>query len=185
MSDPHSSHEYDLIVALNDLIRLDHDAIDGYTIAINTIRNQGHREALVAFRHDHTRHVESLSALVKAYGGVPAPPSHLGGPLGPEVKLLSSASANDAAVLLAFHDVERQARDRYRGQANAPYPDSVRPVLLRNASDEEIHCRWIESSLDDLGVERSVGTDADLHSLSPRALRAPLRRDSVPDEPRA
>jgi hypothetical protein len=184
MSDPHTPHEHDLIAALNDLIQLDHEAIDGYTIAINTIRNQGHREALVAFRHDHARHVEALSALVRAHGGVPARLSHLGGPLGPAVKALGGASANDTAVLLAFRDVERQSRDRYRRQANAAYPEDVRPVLVRHASDEEIHYRWIESSLDDMGIERADSL-MQLPPISQWTRGASFRADSVPDEPRA
>ena len=52
-----------LIAALNDLIQLDHDAVEGYTIAIDRIRDATRRETLVDFRADHKRHIEELAAL--------------------------------------------------------------------------------------------------------------------------
>jgi len=168
----------EVIAALNDLIQLDHDAIEGYTIAINTIRNHGHREALVAFRHDHARHVEALGALVRERGGKPARVSHLGGPLGPAVKSLGAAKAGDAAVLLAFRAVERETRRRYLSSVSDQYPDDVRPLLLRHASDEEIHFQWIESSIEGLGLERdlkdsSLRSPSSLHRYDPELNEPP------------
>ena len=156
MSKPGPLSDAEVIAALNDLIQLDHDAIEGYTIAINTIRNHGHREALVAFRHDHTRHVEALGALVRERGGEPARVSHLGGPLSPAVESLGAANAGDSAVLLAFRAIEHETRQRYLSSMSDRYPDDVRPLLRQHASDEEIHFQWIESSLEGLGVERGL-----------------------------
>ena len=176
MPQPDSLSDEDLIVALNDLIQLDRDAIEGYTIAINTMRNHGHREALAAFRHDHARHVEALGALIRARGAVPPRVSHLGGPLGTAIQALGSAGTSDVSVLLACRTIERQARDRYRGSANDELPDDVRPVLQRHASDEEIHYRWFESSLEALGYERDLSdVPADLSSISTR----PRPRSSI------
>ena len=169
----------EVIVALNDLIQLDHDAIEGYTIAINTIRNHGHREALVAFRHDHARHVEALGALVRERGGKPARVSHLGGPLGPAVKSLGAANAGDAAVLLAFRAIERETRQRYLSSMSDQYPDDVRPLLQRHASDEEIHFQWIESSLEGLCLDTDL-VDTSLRRSSPLS-----RYDAELNEPLA
>ena len=189
MPHPESFSDDDLIVLLNDLIQLDHDAIEGYTVAINTIRNHGHREALATFRHDHARHVEALGALVRAHGGVPARVSHIGGPLGGAVQALGSASASDASVLLAFRAIERQARDRYFGSASEAYPDDVRPVLRRHASDEENHYRWFVSRLEDLGFERELSdVPLDRSSVSTRSREhapAQYRPESDAQEPMA
>ena len=146
----------DLIVLLNDLIQLDRDAVEGYTIAINTMRNHGHREALAAFRHDHARHIEALGALVRARGGVPARVSHIGGPLGGAIQALGSAAASDVSLLRAFRAIERQALDRYRDSASDAHPDDVRPILRRHANDEEVHYRWFVSWLEELVDEPRV-----------------------------
>ena len=156
MPHPESLGDEELIVQLNDLIRLDRDAIEGYTIAINTIRNHGHREALTAFRHDHARHIDALGALIRSRGKTPPRISHIGGPLGGAIQALGSASAGDAAVLLALRAIERQARDQYRDFASGEFPADVCLALQRHARDEEIHYRWFESSLEDLGYDREL-----------------------------
>jgi rubrerythrin len=189
MSKPEPLSDAELIAALNDLIQLDSDAIEGYTIAINTIRNQGHREALAVFRHDHARHVEALRTLIRERGGAPARVSHIGGPLSAAVKRLGTASGSDVAVLRAFRNIERESRDRYRGCANEPYPEEMRPLLRQHARDEETHYRWIEASLEGLGIEREIADlSVDVPSAAFRSReRSPGRqpRDGDHNEPLA
>lgn len=54
-----------LVAELNDLIQLDHDAVAGYTVAINALKRDAYRKQLVAFRADHKRHIEELGACVR------------------------------------------------------------------------------------------------------------------------
>jgi hypothetical protein len=42
-----------LVAELNDLIQLDHDAIAGYTLAIESVESVTYRETLEGFRRDH------------------------------------------------------------------------------------------------------------------------------------
>jgi hypothetical protein len=151
MSDPMRVHDSELIAELNDLLQLDHDAVQGYTIAINTVRNNGYREVLVAFRHDHKRHIETLSTLVRARGGIATEMSHRTGPLKLVVQALGGAGPNDAAVLLAFKAVEGQVRDKYRRHAMLDHPEDVQTAIEKHARDEDVHYRWVSTTLQDLG----------------------------------
>ena len=140
-----------LIADLNDLLQLDHDAVQAYTVAINLARDAGIRDQLVEFRADHKRHIEELAALVRDRGGLPIELPHPTAPLKLAVQSLG-AIASDETLLLAFKAVEGQARDKYRGFARNRYPDDVAQVVSRAASDEETHYDWVESTLSARGV---------------------------------
>ena len=59
----------ELIAELNDLLALDHDAIEAYSLAIGRVSRAEYREALAGFRGDHQRHVEQLTELIRARDG--------------------------------------------------------------------------------------------------------------------
>lgn len=140
-----------LIADLNDLLQLDHDAVQAYTAAIDVVRSDRYREALVQHRADHKRHIEELSALIRARGGLPTELPHPTAPLKLVVQALGAAPG-DNTLLLAFKAVEGQVRDKYRRFAQNSYPDDVREVV-RNAADDEVrHYQWAEESLRELGA---------------------------------
>jgi rubrerythrin len=140
-----------LIADLNDLLQLDHDAVEAYTLAINLVRSDVHRERLVAFRADHKRHIEELAALIRDRRGVavelPHPPT---APFKFAVQGVGLAGG-DAAVLLAFKANERQVRDKYARYAARSYPTDVLAVIRRAADDEERHYRWVSDTLTTMG----------------------------------
>lgn len=140
-----------LIADLNDLLQLDHDAVQAYTVAINLARDADIRDKLVDFRADHKRHTEELAGLVRDRGGLPIELPHPTGPLKLAVQSLG-AVASDETLLLAFKAVEGQVRDKYRGFARNSYPDDVSQVVRRAADDEEKHYEWVESTLSARGV---------------------------------
>lgn len=150
-----------IIAELNDLLQLDHDAVEGYTVAIDTVRDAGYRETLVAFRADHKRHIEELAALVRARGGLPTELPHPTGALKLAVQA-AGAIVNDDALLLAFKAVEGQVRDKYRRFARAAYPPDIADVVTRAADDEEKHYSWTETTL----RERGLATGTLPHSLA-------------------
>lgn len=150
MTHPHSS----VIADLNDLLQLDHDAVNAYTLAIDTLRNDTYRELLAAYRGDHKRHIEQISTLVRERGGVPIEAPHPHGPLKMAVQGAGSVAGRlggDHFILLAFKAVEGQTRDRYRRYAGRPYEDEVSAVVKAAAEDEEKHYRWVSETLRDLG----------------------------------
>lgn len=140
-----------LIADLNDLLQLDHDAVEAYTLAIDVVRNAEYREALVRHRADHKRHIEELAALIRQRGGLPTELPHPTAPLKLVVQALGAAP-NDQTLLLAFKAVEGQVRDKYRRFASRNYPDDVRDVVQRAAADEVRHYQWAEGALRELGV---------------------------------
>ncbi|HLL46402.1 MAG TPA: DUF2383 domain-containing protein, partial [Longimicrobiaceae bacterium] len=71
MDDKRLPTDAELVAELNDLLQLDHDAVGAYTLAIQALPTDAHRDTLVRFREDHERHVAELTELVRRYGGAP------------------------------------------------------------------------------------------------------------------
>ena len=149
---PGTSTDATLIAELNDLLQLDHDAVEAYTVAIDRLRDPGRRESLVAFRADHKRHIEELAALVRARGGLPIELPHPTGALKLAVQALG-ALGDDTSLLLAFKAVEGQVRDKYQRVARRrTSPGDVADVVGRAAADEVKHYAWVERTLQELGA---------------------------------
>jgi len=137
---------------LNDLLRLDHDAVQAYTLAIKLLENPDYRRQLEVFRADHERHIDELSQLVRSRDGTPLELPHLPSGAFKLAVQAVGAAGGDRAVLLAFKANERQVRDKYRRSARAPHPADVTFVLARAADDESRHYAWALETLEELGV---------------------------------
>lgn len=178
-----------LVAELNDLLQLDHDAVQAYTLAINNLPMDTYREKLTRYREDHERHVAELSDLIRRHGGVPAHLPHL--PTG-AFKLAVQAAGTlgeHRAILLAFKTNEGQVRDKYRRHADSYHPAEVDAVLRLAAADEERHYAWAEEMLERLGagsdtltgtvqsaVERAHGRTADVVEAAGRTLMEGVER---------
>ena len=148
-----------LIAELNDLLRLDYDAIGAYTLAIAQVESTTYRETLEGFLRDHERHVRELTELVKAEGGTPAEGSHLSsGPFKLAMQALGAAGG-DRATILAFKANEGESVAKYAAAAERPHREKVAEVLRRAARDEEKHYEWAESRLKrlDAGDNTALG----------------------------
>jgi rubrerythrin/limonene-1,2-epoxide hydrolase len=146
-----TSSESKLIAELNDLIQLDHDAVEAYTIAIDRIKDASRREQLVEFRADHKRHIEELAALVRARGGLPVELPHPTGALKLAVQAIGSLG-DDTSLLLAFKAVEGQVRDKYQRVARRITAADATEIVTRAADDEKRHYAWVERTLQELGA---------------------------------
>ncbi|HEY0025697.1 MAG TPA: ferritin-like domain-containing protein [Longimicrobium sp.] len=141
------------IALLNDLLALDHDAVQAYSIAIGRISSAEYRETLAGFRGDHQRHITQLTGLIQDRGGVAVQLPHL--PTG-HFKLAVQAlgaAGDDRALLMAFKANERQVRDKYRRHADDPHEPAVATILRAAARDEEAHYAWVEGVLEGMGLE--------------------------------
>jgi rubrerythrin len=146
-----------LVAELNDLLKLDHDAVQAYTLAIRLLVSAEHKRQLEEFRADHERHIDELSQLIRSRDGTPLELPHLpSGAFKLAVQAIGGgarvAGGGDRAVLLAFKANERQVRDKYRRAARATHPSDVTSVLARAAEDESRHYRWALETLEDLGL---------------------------------
>jgi rubrerythrin len=149
------------IAELNDLLQLDHDAVEAYTIAINLARGEHIRETLAAFRKDHKRHIDDIADIVRRAGALPVETPHATGALKMAVQTLGAIPGDDT-LLLAFKAVEGQARDKYQRMAAKSYPEEVRYVIMGAAQDEEKHYQWVEGELN----ARNLGGGTLPHTLA-------------------
>ena len=140
-----------LVAELNDLLQLDHDAVQAYTLAIQSLPRDAFAATLARFRDDHERHVAELSDLVRRHGGVPAQMPHATAPFKLAVQALGNAGGL-RETLLAFKTNEAQVRDKYRRFAQQHYPPEVAAVVRRAAHDEETHYGWAAEMLDRMGA---------------------------------
>src|SRR5690606_10560976 len=148
MAEPRMQTEASLVAELNDLLQLDHDAVQAYGIAIEAVEDERLRETLIAFRGDHERHIDELTELIRAHGGIPIETAHIPTGMFKAAVQRAGAARGDRALMLAFKANERQVRDKYRRHADAPHPPEVRAVLARAAADEERHYAWALEVLD-------------------------------------
>jgi len=159
MAEPRMQSEASLIAELNDLLQLDHDAVQAYGIAIDSVEDERLRETLIAFRGDHERHIDELTELIRAHGGIPIETAHIPTGMFKAAVQRAGAARGDRALMLAFKANERQVRDKYRRSADCPHPPEVRAVLERAAADEDRHYAWALEVLDDLcaGTDTVIG----------------------------
>lgn len=181
---PHTSSTNARVAALlNDLLKLDHDALGAYTLAIHGASDPLHRETLEAFRADHQRHIEDLVPLVESYGGNPIRMPHV--PTGQfklAVQTAGNAGGGDRSVLMAFKANERQVRDKYVRLSAEDLPPDVAEVIARNATDEVRHYAWASEAMEAMGagegtlVGRAEGAFEQVHARTADAIEFAERR---------
>lgn len=147
-----------LVAELNDLMKLDHDAVHAYKLAIHSLQNEEYKRQLGEFLADHQRHIEELTQLIRSREGVPMHMPHGSSGVFKLLVQAVGAAGNDRSVLLAFKANERGSRDRYREAARGVHAADVTSVLARAAEDEARHYAWALETLEDLGVDFSSGT---------------------------
>ncbi|MCC2656891.1 MAG: ferritin-like protein [Panacagrimonas sp.] len=137
-----------VIKALNELIELDHDAIEAYRAAIDRLESPDFKSALTAYCADHERHTRNLSDVVRRLGGTPAS--------GPDMKkfltkgkvVLADLVGGDHAILTAMRMNEEVTNKAYEAALNVDMDPEARAVVASNLEDERRHRAWIQSQLD-------------------------------------
>jgi uncharacterized protein (TIGR02284 family) len=151
MTNPEEARK--LIADLNDLLKLDRDAIDAYSVAIESLENDGFRETVRQFRGDHERHVSELAGLITAAGGRPSETGHVASSVLKNALQQLGRMGGDRGILSAFEVNERQMRDKYWRYADHLHPQSVKAVIRRAAEDEDRHWTWANEVLKRLGSD--------------------------------
>jgi rubrerythrin len=147
-----------LVAMLNDLLQLEHDALPAYQIAIAGLRNPAQRDRLLAFRDDHRRHVDELTALIQAHGGVPLRLPHLPTGIFKLLVQMAGLPGGDRAILLAFKANEWQSQEKYgrRAAEDTGHAPELAAFLRRAAEDEARHYAWVCDALEGMGVGRGT-----------------------------
>lgn len=151
-----------VLAGLNDLLRLDHDAIGAYEVAVEKLENAEWAEQIRGFMRDHERHIRQLNELILELGGTPINDPHATGPFKKALQGLG-ALGGDRGVLVAFRGNEFQVRtkyDRYASRANR-WPHAAKLLVDQNALDEERHYSWAVEVLEGLGIPATGGAEID------------------------
>lgn len=142
--------ETDFIDMLNNLIRLDFDAIDAYEAAVERLERRGDAEQLRAFQADHQRHTREMAAIVRDLGGKPATAGGAKSML-TSGKVLLADLIGDRAILRAMKTNEDDTNTAYeRAIRHGGMTPAANEVLQRNLSDERRHRSWIEEAINRL-----------------------------------
>lgn len=139
-----------IIEALNDLLRLDHDAVGAYEVAIQHLENREHALRIEAFKQDHERHIHDLNELILELGGEPENEPHATAPLKQGIQRIG-ATRGDRGILLAWRANQLQITTKYDRYAHAAvgWPPRVKALIDRNALDEERHYAWVATFFGD------------------------------------
>jgi uncharacterized protein (TIGR02284 family) len=149
-----------LIGRLNDLLMLDHDAVDAYEQAIKRLSSEFCRTKLREFQGDHRRHIADLKDCIVRYGGKPQDHRDIKGFF---IKGMTAiqAMAGDEMALKAMQTNEKLTNAKYEeASREAGWPDDVRELVQRGRGDEARHLEWINEAIDRRYWER---TETPLH----------------------
>jgi len=135
-----------IIDRLNDLLRLDRDAVGAYDAAIHRIDVESIRASLRSFKDDHLRHIAELSEQVRRHGGVPAEHPDAKGFILKGFTAVTSMMGNEAA-LRAMQGNEKLTNTSYANALRENWPPPIREVIERNYRDEQRHLAYIEDAL--------------------------------------
>ncbi|MGE5516855.1 MAG: DUF2383 domain-containing protein [Bacteroidota bacterium] len=137
----------DIADRLDHLLRIDLDAVRAYTQAIENVADTAIRDMLTAFRADHDRHIEALSAELSKRGRQPPQTAHFSG-----FALAGftgvAAGVAPAGALMAMQSNEVVTNQAYdMALAAEGLPDDLRQLLERHLADERRHLRTIRQWL--------------------------------------
>lgn len=137
----------EIISDLNDVIKLDYDAIAAYKSAIERLDTAEYKKKLAEFLGDHQRHVEELSKVVRNEGG--DPPKE-GGPLKflTKGKVVMADLLGDKAILMAMKANEVVTNTKYEEVVETGYPEPIQELLRKGLADERRHKDWIDKTID-------------------------------------
>lgn len=139
--------ESNVLDLLEDLIKLDYDAIAAYEAAISRLDGKTFIAEMTAFRDDHVRHTQNLGALLGPMGRTPPTEGDAKAML-TKGKVLLADLLGDKAILQAMKTNEDDTNTAYeRAVKHADVDMTTRQVLERNRADEARHRSWIEQTL--------------------------------------
>ncbi|MFW5924997.1 MAG: DUF2383 domain-containing protein [Myxococcota bacterium] len=135
---------------LEELIKLDYDAIEAYQAAIERLSDEEAQRQLGEFRDDHRRHTENLGAHLREMHRTP--------PSGPDVKrvltkgkVVIASLRGDVAILKAMKSNEDDTNTVYERAVEQETPAKLRDTIRNNLDDERRHRAWIEDKLGRMG----------------------------------
>jgi len=131
---------------LNDLIKLDFDAVNSYEEAIQEISIESVRSQLRTFQNDHRQHIQRLSAAVQAQGGKPHDRGSAKGFFLKQMTAIRARMGNESAIR-AMQANETLVNNHYAKAAKEPWPDDLRKLVESNYRDEQRHLSYLQECI--------------------------------------
>ena len=138
----------DFGAALKDLIELEYDAAEAYEVAIEKLVDEGYKEIISLFMHEHLRHIDELTKLLHSHGEIP--------PTGPNLakqwittgKVVIGSLLGDRAILMALRSNEVDTNAAYERLTihEHRWPDG-QSIIDRDLMEEHKHKKWLEMAL--------------------------------------
>ncbi len=144
-----------IVKHLNDLLKLEHDAVRAYKTAIDNILDADIQENLGRFRNDHERHIALLTQRIKDNGGAPQQRPDL---LGPFIMGLTAVMSKmgDLNALRVMHQNENLTNRAYDGAVKDDYPAELHEMMEEFQADERRHRAWIDDKMAELKGEAAA-----------------------------
>jgi rubrerythrin len=143
-----------IIDKLQSLLKLDSDAVQAYTAAIDRIPEADIKRQFELFREDHARHVRDLTKKIRDLGSEPTSPS-------PDVKgfLLKGFTAitsmmGTKAALKAMQTNEQLTNKSYADAAALAMPLDAKALIDKNFADEKKHLAYVNAALEEKSREK-------------------------------
>lgn len=135
---------------LQELVKLDYDAIEAYEAAIERLDNPAFKAQLSEYCDDHRRHTENLGAELRKLGAdVPDGPDAKR--ILTEGKVVIAGLGGDKAVLTAMKANEEVTNKTYeKAVEHADTGPELKSILERNLADERRHRAWMSQTIDTL-----------------------------------
>jgi uncharacterized protein (TIGR02284 family) len=133
--------------ALNDLIRLDHAAIEAYRAALSQADDARLRARLRDFLHEHERHTRRLGEQVRRMGGTPADAAGMMR-LFTEGSGLLGAFLEDRGVIEAMAQNEAVSNRAYDAALRKLGTHPAAAVVAGQREDERRHKAWLDQQVE-------------------------------------
>lgn len=136
-----------LVTSLNNLLMLDHDAVDAYQQAIDRISLPQVKKSLTEFQNDHRRHIVNLKECISRYGAKPSDRRDVKGFFIAGMTAIQSMFGNEQAIK-AMKTNEMLTNKKYREcLEDLALPEDVRTIVEGNYADEKRHLAYIEDCI--------------------------------------
>jgi uncharacterized protein (TIGR02284 family) len=140
--------EQDIIKRLEDLHKLDFDAVNAYEAAIERVENTRVRTKLQEYKRDHEQHLDSLEELIVSKGGQrPERKKDVKGFLIEGMTVLRSSMGDEQAMKAMRQNEEVTNKKYYDALKDLSGDEQVMKVLNHNYSDERKHLSFIKEFL--------------------------------------
>lgn len=131
---------------VEDLLLLEHDAIAAYEQTIDKLERADFKQQIAAFKADHDRHVQELTAMAQQVGATAQRDGDMKQML-TTGKIKLASLMGDRTILAAMRTNEEDTVTAYdRASRFADLPTDARTVFERAHQDELRHREWMSAA---------------------------------------